>query len=106
MIDKKDTRDSETIRASYLSSKLMRIIPVLGICLSNELAPPQPLAAHQILNFCRPTLVRVFEKFDFPGKSLWCIERALFHMEIFPPFLVSRAPLAQNSKHSPVEADV
>jgi hypothetical protein len=71
MIDKKDTRDSETIRASYLSSKLMRIIPVLGICLSNELAPPQPLAilhSRQILNFCRPTLVRVFEKFWFPRK--------------------------------------
>jgi hypothetical protein len=71
MIDKKDTKDSETIRASYLSSKLMRIIPVLGICLSNELAPPQPLAAqhsHQILNFCRPTLVRCVRKFWFPRK--------------------------------------
>jgi len=74
----------------------MRIIPVLGICLSNELAPPQPLAAqhsHQILNFCRPTLVRVFEKFDFPGKSLWCIERALFHMAIFPPLSCVASPL-------------
>src|SRR5277367_4116835 len=71
---------------NYLSS---RDLP------SNEVAPPQALAARrsrQNTELLPSDISPCVRKFDFPQKISWCVERALFHIGNFSPFLC-REPL-------------